>query len=126
MKTFFLTRVHPPVTGGLENQSYNLVNNFKKINKETFVIANTKGKKALPYFLPIAYVKALKLIRKNKITHLHLSDGLMAIIGARLRRKTGVKTIVTIHRGGEKRFCRPARTGYRSFPRFAGGTRALS
>lgn len=97
MKILFLTRVHPPVIGGLENQSHNLVNNFKKINKETFVIVNTKGKKALPWFLPIAYLKALNLIKKEKITHLHLSDGLMAIIGAGLRRKTGVKTIVTIH-----------------------------
>lgn len=97
MKILFLTRVHPPVTGGLENQSYNLINNFKKINKETFSIINTKGKKALPYFLPYAYAKALRLIKKHKITHVHLSDGVMALIGARLKKKTGVKVAVTIH-----------------------------
>ncbi len=97
MKVLFLTRVHPPVTGGLENQSYNLVNNFKKINKDCFIIKNTKGKKALPFFMPYSFLKSLYLIWKNKITHLHLSDGMLALEGKWIKKFTGVKTAITIH-----------------------------
>ena len=97
MKILFLTRKYPPITGGMQNQSYNLIENFKKINKETFTVINRKGNKYLLLFLPYAYFKVRSLIRKHGITHLHLGDGMMAIIGARLKRKTGVKTAITIH-----------------------------
>ncbi len=97
MKILFLTRVHPPVVGGLENQSFNLINNFKKINKETFTIINTKGKKSLPLFIPYSFSKALYLIWKNKITHLHLSDGVLAAEGFLIKKLTRVKTAITIH-----------------------------
>lgn len=97
MRILFLSRVHPPVVGGLENQSYNLVQNFKEINKETFVIANTKGKKALPYFLPLSFFKSLYLIWKHNITHVHLSDGVLAPLGNLLKKLTGVTVAVTIH-----------------------------
>ena len=96
MKILFLTRVHPPIVGGLENQSFNLVENFKEINEDTFVIKNTKGKKALSFFLPRAYLKALGLIRAFGITHVHLSDGVLAPIGVRLK-----KTGEWIYRGRE-------------------------
>ncbi|MBT3408874.1 glycosyltransferase family 4 protein [Candidatus Woesearchaeota archaeon] len=97
MKILFLTRVHPPVAGGLENQSYNLIKYFKKINKETFTIINKKGKKNLPFFIPYSFFKALYIIKKNKITHMHLSDGVLAFEGCLIKKLTGVKTAITIH-----------------------------
>lgn len=96
MKILFLTRVYPPVIGGMENQSYNLIKNFRKINKETFVIANTRGKKFLPVFLPYSFLKALFLIKKHGITHLHLSDGLISPEGILLKKLTGITTTATI------------------------------
>ena len=97
MKVLFLTRVHPPIIGGMENQSYNMIKNFKEINNETFVIANTRGKKFLPIFMPYSFLKALFLIKTHRITHLHLSDGLISPEGILLKKLTGVKTIATIH-----------------------------
>lgn len=97
MKILFLTRKYPPITGGMENQSYNLIKNFKELNKEIFVIANKKGNKFLLIFLPYSFFKALYLIWKNKITHLHLSDGLLALEGKWIKKLTGVKTAITIH-----------------------------
>ena len=97
MKILFLTRKHPPIIGGMENQSYNLVNNFKKINDKTFVVANKKGNKFLPIFLPFSFFKSIYLILKNNITYLHLSDGLMASEGYFIKKLTGVKTAITIH-----------------------------
>ncbi len=99
MKILFLTRKYPPQTGGMENQSYNLIKNFKELNGEnnTFVIANKKGNKFLIFFLPYSFFKALYIIWKNKITHLHLSDGLLAFEGYLIKKLTGVKTAITIH-----------------------------
>jgi len=97
MRILFLTRVHPPIVGGLENQSYNLIKNFKKINKDTFTIINRKGKKNLPFFIPYSFFKALYVIKKNKITHMHLSDGVLTFEGYLLKKLTGVKTFVTVH-----------------------------
>ncbi len=98
MKILFLTRKYPPIMGGMENQSYNLIINFKRLNRDnTFVIANTKGNKFLPIFLPYSFFRALYLIYKNEITHLHLSDGLLAFEGKLIKKITGVKTAITIH-----------------------------
>lgn len=97
MKILFLTRAYPPIVGGLENQSFNLIKSFEKINKETFTIINTKGKRNLLFFIPCSFFKALYLIWKNKITHLHLGDGVLAIEGYLIRKLTKVETAITIH-----------------------------
>lgn len=97
MKILFLTRKYPPSIGGMQSFSYNLVGNFKKINAGTFLIANRKGEKNLPFFLPYSFIKALLLIKKNKIEVLHLSDGLLSFLGYFLKKLTGVKVAITIH-----------------------------
>ncbi|MBU1245767.1 MAG: glycosyltransferase family 4 protein [Nanoarchaeota archaeon] len=97
MKILFLTRKYPPTIGGMENYSYNLVKYFKKINNETYLIANTKGNKFIPLFMFGSFFKALYLIWKNKITVLHLGDGMLAFEGKLIKKLTGVKTIITIH-----------------------------
>lgn len=97
MKILFLTRKYPPSIGGMQAFSYNLVKNFKKINQDTYVIANQRGEKNLPLFLPYSLFKALCLIRKNKLEVLHLGDGFMAASGYFLKKLTGIKTAITIH-----------------------------
>jgi glycosyltransferase involved in cell wall biosynthesis len=97
MKILFLTRSYPPTIGGMEALSFNLVNGFKKINKETYLIANTKGKKFLPVFLPYSFFKAICLIKKNKIEYLHLSDALLSPIGSWLKKLTGVLVSANVH-----------------------------
>jgi len=97
MKILFITRKYPPIVGGMENYSYNLIEHFQKINSETYFIANSKGNKYIPLFLPSAYKKALNLIKKHNITHVHLCDGFLAPLGNRLKKKTGVSTSITIH-----------------------------
>ncbi len=97
MKTLFITRKYPPIVGGMENYSYNLIKYFKKLERDTYFIVNAKGNKYLPLFLPKAYFEALSLIKKNKITHVHICDALMAPLGNRIKRKTAVKTSITVH-----------------------------
>src|SRR3989344_2249152 len=97
MKLLFITRKYPPAIGGMENYSFNLFENLKKINSETYLIANIKGNKNLFFFYFSAYKKGVQLIKKHNITHVHMGDALLAPLGQRLRAKTGVKISITIH-----------------------------
>ena len=58
MKILFISRAYPPVTGGIENQNYALSVWLPKIS-DCYTLANTRGKKFLPFFLPYAIVYAL-------------------------------------------------------------------
>ena len=41
--------------------------------------------------------KAISTIKKNNITHLHICDALLAPLGNRIKKKTNVKTSITVH-----------------------------
>ena len=62
MKILFVSHSYPPVWGGVESQNYNLAENLKKI-AEVKVVANGKGKKYLPVFLPVTLFRMLFLMR---------------------------------------------------------------
>lgn len=74
----FISRAYPPVTGGIENQNYELSLWLPKITK-TKTIANLYGKKFLPFFLPYATIKALFLFKDYDV--LLLGDGVLGIVG---------------------------------------------
>lgn len=63
MKILFVSHSYPPVWGGVESQNYNLAENLKKI-AQVKVIANGRGKKYLPIFLPLAYFRMLFLMTR--------------------------------------------------------------
>jgi glycosyltransferase involved in cell wall biosynthesis len=63
VRILFISHSYPPVWGGVESQNYNLAENLKKI-AEVKVIANGKGKKYLPIFLPVTLFKMLFLMSK--------------------------------------------------------------
>lgn len=98
MKILFLTRACFQETGGFENLSYNLIENFKKINKNTFFISNKKkGRESLPFFFILSFLESLYLIKKHKIDYLHISDPVLAPEGFFLKLLTGVKVAVNTH-----------------------------
>lgn len=78
MKILFISRAYPPVVGGIENQNYELSVWLAKIS-ETKTIANVRGKKFLPLFLPYALIQALFLFKKYDAVL--LGDGVLAIVG---------------------------------------------
>jgi glycosyltransferase involved in cell wall biosynthesis len=78
MKILFISRAYPPVTGGIENQNYALSVWLPKIS-ETHTLANTRGKKFLPFFLPYAIFYALLHARKYDV--ILLGDGVLGILG---------------------------------------------
>lgn len=82
MKLLFISRAYPPVTGGIENQNYELSVWLPKI-AEVKTIANTRGKIFLPLFIPYALIKALFLF--HNYDAVLLGDGVLGIIGWKLK-----------------------------------------
>lgn len=78
MKILFVSRAYPPITGGIENQNYELGKWLGQI-AEVKIIANKKGKKFLPFFLP--YASAKVLLNSHKYGALVLGDGVLGITG---------------------------------------------
>ena len=66
MRILFLSHSYPPVIGGVETQNYNLAKNLGKIASVT-VVANKKGKKALPFFLFYCLFKSLFTMSKYDV-----------------------------------------------------------
>ena len=94
MKILFITRCYPPVTGGMENLSYQLTTNFSKV-AETFIIANKRGKKNLPFFLIYAFFKGLFLSRQVDVVH--LGDPVLSIVGWLIKYIYKKPVVVTLH-----------------------------
>ena len=80
----FITRVYPPVIGGMENLSFDLTTTISSLT-EAYIIKNIYGKKALPFFIPFAFLKAIYFIITKKIKIVHLSDGVLAPVGFLLK-----------------------------------------
>lgn len=83
------------MVGGLEKLSYALAKEFSK-NVKTTLITWGKSQKYLPYFVPLAFVKACLLIPMKKIDHIHIGDALLAPLGLLLKNFFRVKTSITV------------------------------
>lgn len=95
MNLLYITRKYPPMVGGLEKLSFALAKEFSK-NVPTTLITWGKSQKYLPYFIPLAFFKALILIPSKKIDHIHIGDGLLSPLGLLLKTLFGIKTSITI------------------------------
>jgi phosphatidylinositol alpha-1,6-mannosyltransferase len=82
MKILFISRAYPPVVGGIEMQNFGIANALAKI-AETKIIANKKGKKFLPLFLPWLTLKLFFLVPKYDAVV--FGDGVLSPIGALLK-----------------------------------------
>ena len=79
MKILFISRAYPPVVGGIEMQNYGIAKALGKLT-ETKIIANKKGKKFLPLFLPWLTLKLFFLIPSYDA--IVFGDGVLSPIGA--------------------------------------------
>ena len=95
-RILFITRNYPPKVGGLEAYSYNLIKEFET-HESTHKIALSKSIKHIIWFFPYSFFKALYLIRKHSVQHVHLCDGLLSSVGLLLKLLAGTKITVTIH-----------------------------
>jgi len=96
MKILFISRAYPPIVGGIENQNFELGKWLGKITGVK-IIANKKGKKFLPFFLPYAIVKSLIIARKYDV--ILLGDGVLGIIAYKLKLFFPKKPIICVIHG---------------------------
>lgn len=80
----FITRTYPPIIGGMETLSYNLTKTVSGLTK-TYIIKNPYGKKAIPFFVVWAFLKAIIILLFTDVKIVHLSDGVLAPVGIILR-----------------------------------------
>lgn len=73
----FISRAYPPVVGGIENQNYELSQWLPQITPTT-TIANTHGKKFLPFFLLHLFITLPFTAQKYDI--ILLGDGVLGIV----------------------------------------------
>lgn len=93
-RILFISRAYPPVTGGIENQNYELSVWLPKLT-ETKTIANTRGRKFLPLFAPYALIKALILLPKYDVVL--LGDGTLSILGWFIKLFSNKPVISVVH-----------------------------
>lgn len=96
MKILFVSRAFPPIIGGIEKQNAEVAEFLGKITPLTLV-ANTKGKNFLPFFLPLALLKILVSGRKHDC--ILLGDGVLAPLGAIAKFFMPRLTVVSIVHG---------------------------
>jgi glycosyltransferase involved in cell wall biosynthesis len=93
-KILFISRAYPPTVGGIENQNYELGRWLGKI-AEVKIIANTRGKKFLPVFLPYAILKTLLVLPGYDVVL--LGDGVLGILGWIVKLLSKKPVICVVH-----------------------------
>lgn len=99
MRILFITRKHPPTIGGMQNLSYNLIQNFLKQGRERgdqieTIILN-KSQWHLFWWFPYALFLTLAKARTADIVH--LGDPVLSLIGFLARVFYHKAVVITIH-----------------------------
>jgi len=99
MRILFITRKHPPSVGGMQNLSYNLIQNLeeqgKKRGDKIDAIILRKSQWHLIWWLPYALARGLIAARRADIVH--LGDPLLSLIGWLAKIFWRKKVVVTVH-----------------------------
>ena len=78
MKILFISRAYPPVMGGIEMQNFGIGEALSRIT-DVKIIANKKGKKALPIFIPWLILRGFFLLPEFDV--ILFGDGVLSPIG---------------------------------------------
>ncbi|OHD66795.1 MAG: hypothetical protein A2176_09980 [Spirochaetes bacterium RBG_13_51_14] len=96
MEILFITHKYPPSIGGMEKQSYELINGVAKSYKVHTLIYDNRTSKVK--FLLTVSLKVKKILRENpNISIIHFNDGLMALFGLAVKKLTSLPVLVTLH-----------------------------
>ena len=94
MRILFISHAYPPTVGGVENQNFELSTWLGKI-AEVKTIANGRGKKFLPIWMPYTLVKSLFLMPKYDV--ILLGNALLAHMGWILKIIYRKPVVVVVH-----------------------------
>ena len=94
MNILFISRAFPPTIGGIEKQNYEIAQGLAEISNLD-LIANRKGKRALPLFIPYVLCKAVLIARKYDVVL--LGDGVLGVVGYFLKKFSRVPVVCIVH-----------------------------
>lgn len=98
MRILILTRKYPPKIGGMEKQSFEIIKNLKlSLGSDLDYIYLNKGQIHLIWWLPLAFLKSLWLMKRKNYDIIHVCDGALAPLGWLLKILTKKIVTVTIH-----------------------------
>lgn len=93
-RILFISRAYPPVIGGIENHNFEL-GKWLSGSTEIKIIANTRGRKFLPFFAPVAIIKTLFLMPRYDV--ILLGDGILAFLAWTVKLFSKKPIICVIH-----------------------------
>jgi len=93
LRVLFISRAYPPVVGGIENHN-ETIGRWLSTVVSCEIIANRKGRKWLPFFIPWAVGKSMLSARRADVVL--LGDGVVAFVGWCLKLVYPNKRIVGI------------------------------
>ena len=96
MRVLFISRAYPPVVGGIENQN-EAIGRWLSTVVSCEIIANRRGRKWLPFFIPWAVGKSILSARRADVVL--LGDGFVSFVGWCLKLVYPNKRIVCILHG---------------------------
>lgn len=77
LRILFISRAFPPVIGGIEKQNAEIHRHLSKM-ADVKLVANRRGKRFLPLFLPYAIIYTIRQARRHDVVL--LGDGVLAIV----------------------------------------------
>lgn len=96
MEVLFITHKYPPSIGGMEKQSYELINGVAKSHRVHSIVYDNKTSRVK--FLLSLKSKVKKILEENPdISVIHLNDGLMAFFAYPIKKITDKPILVTLH-----------------------------
>lgn len=96
MEVLFVTHKYPPVIGGMEKQSFELINGMKKLVNVHTIVYEGKGSR-IKFFLSLNR-RITSLCAENPgIKIIHYNDGLIAAFSLLFKQRRHIKQVVTLH-----------------------------
>ncbi len=96
MEILFVSHKHPPFTGGMEKQSFELINGMKRYANVHSILYEGKGSKARFFWLLKTKIYAC-CKQHPGISIIHYNDGLMAAWCRNFNRYPHIKRTATLH-----------------------------
>ncbi|TDO21650.1 glycosyltransferase family 4 protein [Pedobacter duraquae] len=97
MEILFISHKYPPVIGGMEKQSFELITGMKKHAKVYSIILDAEKESRLHFFLNLEDRIIAMCIKHPLITIIHFNDALVAAACLRHKRYRHLKHTMTVH-----------------------------
>jgi len=97
MEILFISHKYPPVIGGMEKQSFELITGMKKHGRVHAIIFDAEKESRLQFFLHLEEKIIAMCIKHPMLTIIHYNDALVAAVCLRHKRYKHLKRTMTVH-----------------------------